>query len=104
MLDGHGVCIGIKIWNCLILRDPAAIDLVGDRKLPGFVVELDDDVFAKILQRYFGAKSGTVVPDLVGPLLEGDVMRNTAFQRDRVIFRAAGRFAARCLGRRPRGA
>ena len=94
MLDGDGVGIGVEIGLRLKLRDPAAKNLVGDRELPGFVVELDDDVFAEVLERNLRAEPGAEVPDLVGPLLEFGVVRDAALERDRFVFRAARRFAA----------
>src|SRR5262245_18812968 len=52
-LDGNGVRIGIEFRLRLKLRGPAAENLVGDRELAGFIVHLDNDVLAKILEGNF---------------------------------------------------
>src|ERR687898_682779 len=39
-LDGDFVGVGVEVGERLVLRDPAAVDLVGDGKLPGLVVDL----------------------------------------------------------------
>src|SRR5829696_8458795 len=47
-LDGHSVRVGIELRKTLVLRDPAAKDVVGEHFLTGLVVSLDRDVLAKI--------------------------------------------------------
>ena len=47
VLDGDGVGVGVEIGQRLVFRDPAAIDLVGDRQLAGLVVDLDDESLRK---------------------------------------------------------
>ena len=103
-LDRDGVGVGVELRQRLVLRDPAAEDLVGDRELAGLVVDLDDDVLAEVLQRRLRAEPGAEVPDLVGPLLELDVVGDAALERDRLVLRAAGRLAAASSGRRRCGA
>ena len=49
MLDGDRVGVRVEIRKGLILGDPAPVNLIGERELTGFVVELDDDVFAEVL-------------------------------------------------------
>ena len=58
-----------------------------------FVVELDDDVFTKVFERNFFAESRAEVPHLARPLLKLRIVSDAAFERERFIFRAAGRFA-----------
>ena len=70
VLDRDGVGVGVEVGQRLVLGDPAAVDLVGERELAGLVVDLDDDVLAEVLQRDLRAQAGAVVPDLVRPLLE----------------------------------
>src|SRR5262245_60350602 len=70
VLDRDGTRIGVKIRQCLKLRHPAAIHLVSNYQLSRFVVELNNDVLPKILERYFGAEPGTKFPDFVGPFFE----------------------------------
>ena len=93
MLDRHGVGVGVEIRLGQKLRDPAAIDLVGDRELAGFVVKLDDDFLAEACERDLGAQAGPEVPDAVGPLFERDVVSDSALERDGVVLGAAGRLA-----------
>ena len=94
VLDEHGVGVGVEVSERLEFRNPAAINLVSDDELAGFVIDLDDDVLAKILERNFRAKPGAEVPDLVSPLLEFLVVRDAAFERDSFVFGAARGFAA----------
>src|SRR5215831_14337999 len=63
VLDRDGVGVGIEVGKRLILGDPAAKHLVGDRKLAGFIVEINNDVLAEIFQRDFGAETRAEVPD-----------------------------------------
>src|SRR5262249_49378991 len=65
-----------------------------ERDLTRFVIHLKDDVLTEILQRNLRAQPAAEVPDLVGPFLEFGVVRDTAVERDGVVFRAARRFAA----------
>src|SRR5271166_2384607 len=44
VLDRYRVRVGVQLRDRLVFRDPAAIDLVGDRHLAGLVVDLEDDV------------------------------------------------------------
>src|SRR5262249_12787112 len=75
----------------LVLGDPRAVDLVGDRELAGLVVQLDDQVLAEVLQRDLRAEPRAEAPDLVRPALELDVVRDAALERDRVASRAPWR-------------
>src|SRR5262249_15627932 len=45
-------------------------------------------------ERDLGAETGPVVPDLVGPLFEVDVVGDAALERDRLVLGSAGRLAA----------
>jgi hypothetical protein len=83
--DRVGVCV--QVWNRLIFRHPATEDLVGDRELTCFVVELDDDVFAKVLERDLGSEPRTEVPYFVSPLLKLGVVSNAALEGDRFSVR-----------------
>src|SRR6185437_3250168 len=93
VLNRNGIRVCVEVRQCLILRDPAAIDLVSNYELAGLVVHLEEDVFAKIRQRDFHAKTCAIVPHLVCPLLEGDILRDPAIQTDCVVFGAARRLA-----------
>src|SRR5262249_46633572 len=79
--------LGLEFGN------PAAEHLVGDRELAGLVVDLDDDVLAKILQRDLPAEAGAEIPHLVRPLLELLVVCDAALEHDGLIFGSSGRFA-----------
>jgi hypothetical protein len=57
--------------------------------LSRFVIELDDDVLAKILQRDLAAQPGAELPDLVGPLFEVVIVGYAALERDRFVLGAA---------------
>src|SRR5262249_38977570 len=57
------------------------------------VVDLEDDVLAEVLERGLQSEAGAVIPHLVGPALELDIMRHAAVERDRVVFGAARRLA-----------
>ena len=74
--------------------NPAAIYLVGDGELPSLVVELDDDVFAEILERDFRAKTRAKIPHFIRPLLELLIVSHAALERNRLVLGAARRFAA----------
>src|SRR5690606_4916081 len=63
--DGDAVGVGVQLRDRLVLRDPAAVDLVGERQLPGLVVDLDDDVLAEVRQGRLGAETRAEAPDLV---------------------------------------
>src|SRR5262249_1059750 len=92
-LDQDGVGVGVKIGLGLEFRNPAAENLVGNRQLAGLVVDLDDDVLAKILQRDFLPKARAEIPDLVRPLLELLVVSDAALERNGLVFGSSGRFS-----------
>src|SRR5882672_2534754 len=94
MLDGHGIGVRIKIRRGLILRNPAAENLVNYRHLTGLVEDFDDQVLTEILKRDFLPKARAEIPNLVCPLLKVRVVGHASFKRDRIILRAARRFAA----------
>jgi hypothetical protein len=48
--DGDAGLIGVEIEECGEFGDPAAEDEVGEDELTGFVVDLDGDVLAEILE------------------------------------------------------
>src|SRR6185503_512157 len=85
VLDRDGVGVRVEVRQRLNLGDPGAIHLVGDRELTGFVVDLDDDVLAEVVERDLRAEPGSVVPDLVGSLLELRIMSHATLERDRVV-------------------
>jgi hypothetical protein len=88
----------VQVGQRLELRRPAAVERVGDRELPGLVVDLEDDVLAEVLERDLGARPGdgrgAGVPDLVGPLLELDVVGDATLKRDRLVLGPSRRPAA----------
>src|SRR5215211_5985528 len=55
VLDRDGIGIRIQIRQRLVLRDPATIDLVSERQLAGFVIDFNNHVLTKILERDFTA-------------------------------------------------
>src|SRR6202022_1199330 len=85
--DHHRVTTGVQLGQRLVLRDPAAEDVVGQHLLAPQVVDLDADVLAEAGQRY--GRIALEVVHLVGPFLERRVLANTGLQGDRVIFRLA---------------
>src|SRR5262249_33314042 len=97
VLDQDRVRVRVQVGERLVLGRPATKQLVGERELPGFVVDLEDDVLAEVLEGDLGAEPGAVVPDLVRPGLELGVVRDAALERDRVVLRPAGRLAARAV-------
>ena len=74
----------------------AAIHFVRVGQQAGFVVEFDNQVFAKVRERAFGTETRAVVPDLVGPLLEVLIVGYAALELDRLEIGFTGRL--------PRGA
>src|SRR5262249_40906564 len=96
VLDGDsGIAVGVEVRQGLKLRYPAAKDFVGEGELAGFVVDLDDYVFAEILQGDFRAQSRSEIPHLVRPLLELDIVGHAALKRDRLELRSAWRLSGR---------
>jgi hypothetical protein len=49
-LNRYRVGVRIEVGKRLELGNPASKDLIGQHKLTGFVVDLDDDIFAEILE------------------------------------------------------
>src|ERR1051326_6485761 len=94
VLYGHRVGVCVQVGQRLVLGNPAAIDLVGEGHLSGLVVHFDQNILAERLQRNFRTESGIQLPDLVGPVLEFEIVRDSALERDGVEFRAAGGLAA----------
>ena len=90
MLDGDGVGVGIEIRESLEFRDPRAINLVADGKLARFVVDIDNDVFAEVLERDFRAQTRAKVPNFVRPFLELGVVGNATLEREGLVFSPAG--------------
>ena len=68
MLDGDGVGVGVEIGESLKFRDPGAKNFVADRELPGLVIDVDDDVFAEILERNFRAEAASQSSRLCSPI------------------------------------
>jgi hypothetical protein len=64
------------------------VDFVGEDELSSLIVEFQSDVLTEIFQRNFCARAGAQAPDLVGPVLEFRVVRNTALEDDRCVFGA----------------
>src|ERR1700694_37279 len=86
--------IGVQFGQRLVLRNPAAEDVVGDRQLTRFVVKLERDVPSEVGERYFGPQATAIVPDFVGPLFELVVMGDAALKCDGVVMRQPRRLAA----------
>ena len=74
--------------SAVILRDPAAKDVVGQNLLALVVVHLDSDVFTERCQRHRWIALEVV--DLVGPVLEGGVVGDPGLQRDCGVRRLPG--------------
>lgn len=70
VLNGYGVGISIEVRKGLVLRYPAAIDVVGDHLLSRLVIYLQNDVLPEVLQRDFGSELCTQLPNLSRPKLE----------------------------------
>src|SRR4029077_19034380 len=92
--DGDRVCVRIQIRNGLVLGYPASIHQVREDLLSGLIEEVDDYVFPEILEEYFRAEAGAQFPNHVGPIFEGGVVGQTAFQGDGLVLRSPGRFVA----------
>src|SRR6266404_5327079 len=93
VLNQYGIGIRIELGLGLEFRDPAAVNLVAKDALSGFVINLKNDVFAKVGERGFHAQTGAKVPDLIGPLLEVLVVGHSTLKRDRIVLGAPRRFA-----------
>src|ERR1019366_1440573 len=93
VLDGNGVRVRVEIRQGLIFADPRAINFVGEDDLPGFVIDFENEILAKVFERNFRAETVSKVPNFVRPLLEFGVVGDAAFERDGVILGAAGRFS-----------
>src|SRR5262249_25985804 len=102
-LNRHHIAVGIQLGYSMVFRRPATIDVISEYFLASFVVDFENDVFAKIFQRDILISRAAllivsghvvVVPHFVGPLLEYDVMRHATLQRDGLVF-ALARHAAR---------
>src|SRR5262245_62041630 len=94
MLDRHGIGVGVEIRQCLKLGDPTTVYLVRNDQLARFVVELNNDVLAKILEGHLGAEARAKLPDLVRPFFEFCIVSYGTFERDCFIFGDAWRLAA----------
>src|SRR5450755_664738 len=94
VLDRDGVGIRVEIRQSLIFGYPAAVNLVRDHLLPGLIENVENEVFAEILERHFG-RAAVELPDFVRPLFETQVVSNPALERDRIVLGAARRLAAR---------
>src|SRR5262245_21513397 len=94
MLDRHGIGVGVEIRQCLKLGDPTTVYLVRNDQLARFVVELNNDVLAKILEGHLGAEARAKLPDLVRPFFEFCIVSYATFERDCFIFGDAWRLAA----------
>jgi len=81
-LDGDLGIIRIQFGESLVFGNPAAENLLSQHELAGLVVELKDDVLAKVLKRDLRAEAGPEVPHLVGPSFKFDVLRHASFERD----------------------
>ena len=67
--------------------------VVRDRELASLVVEIEDDILAKIRERHLAAERCLQLPHLAGPGLEVEIMRHAALQRDGIVLGAPRRFA-----------
>src|SRR5438067_11306677 len=94
MLNGDGICVGIKVRKGLVFRDPTAIDFVGDRQLTGLIVHFNDQVLAKILECDLLTQASTLQPDLARPLLEGVIVGDAALEGNGIVLGAPRRFTA----------
>src|SRR5262249_5587334 len=92
VLDRHCVRIRVQIRKRLEFGHPCPIDLECEHGLACLVVDLDDEILAEALQRNLGTETGSEIPYLVGPLLEIDVVRDSALERDRLVLCSARRF------------
>src|ERR1700733_11788920 len=85
----HAVAVGTQIRERLILRNPAARDLIRRFPTATVVVFLQENILAQTgrwsLGAHLRAESGSLASPVVKPLVES----HPAFQRDRQIFRAA---------------
>src|SRR5215469_10604129 len=53
MLNGYRIGVGIEIREGLVLGDPTAMNVVGNRLLACLVIYLQDDILAEVLQGDF---------------------------------------------------
>src|SRR5215471_19368660 len=64
MLNRDCVRVCVEVRQRLVFRDPASIDLIRDGLLTGLVIDLDNDLFAKVLERDLRTKTRAEVPYL----------------------------------------
>src|SRR5262245_28899431 len=100
-LDEHRIGVRIQVGLRGELADPRAIHLVRDDLLSGLVEHVDREVATEVLERHFllallGRSLGVAeIPHLVRPRLELRIVRDAAFHRDRLVFRAPRRLVTR---------
>src|SRR6266581_2765239 len=94
MLNSDGIGIGVEVRQSLVFGNPAAIHLVCQSELPSLVVDLDQNIFSKVLERDLLPEACADVPNFVGPRLEVHVVSDTALERYRIVFSAPRRLAA----------
>src|SRR5258707_447517 len=70
------------------------MNIISNELLTSLVIDLDNNIFAKIFERDLAAQPGPKVPDFAGPLLKLKIVGHTAFQRNRLILSTSGGLAA----------
>src|SRR5260370_12899391 len=93
VLDGYRVGVRVEIGERLVFRNPASVDVIRKHQLPSFVVYLQDNGFAEILEGNLGPQARAQVPYFVRPFLDFGVVRHSALERDRIVFRPAARLS-----------
>ena len=61
--------------------------------MAGLIIDLDNYVFAEILQRDLGPQVGAEIPYFVGPFFKFGIVGDAAFQGDGFVFAFPGRFS-----------
>src|SRR6516225_320137 len=88
----HGIRPGVKVGECLVLRDPASVEIVGQRLLASFVKNIQCDVFAELTEAG-DAVAGKIV-DRVRPVFERRVVSYSRLEGNSLITGFARQLAA----------
>lgn len=66
-------------------RDPASVYLVCDDKLPGLIIDFDDEILSEVLERDLGTESRSVAPYLICPFFKLSIMVSDAIAGESVV-------------------
>jgi hypothetical protein len=88
LLDHNGIAVRIEVGQDREFAHPGPVHLIGSQFLPGFVEHVDGQI--AVGQRFRVAR----LSNLVGPGVEGGVMRDAVLQRDDIVLGPTAKFVA----------